>query len=407
MTPVTDGLMSIGTFSRASGLSIKALRAYHEGAILVPARVDPVTGYRSYHAGQITDAAVIQRLRSLDVPLDRVREVVHARDPEVTRRVLAGHAAAMQARLDDVTRIVGELQEGLELPGAHTPVHVRDEPAAHTLALQGEVTPSDFATFLGEAHARLRGMAERAGAAPTGPFGALYPPEVADDAATVFIQDYQLQLVPRMLRDLRPDLKIGFFLHIPFPPVELFAQLPWRRQILEGLLGADLVGFQRLGAEPAKRQRLEHRLGLCDERAPARFLAKHALGHEPVEVLHGGLRVRVVGCVVVPQEPDQPLQLADRLAARLLHGGQRVAERCLLRAVRAVPVGQMVQVPLEDLLLREGLLDLPRHRPDVLPLARGERGEGRDHPAAAAAWRLGRASGRRRAGRVDCGRRQR
>ncbi|HSI94252.1 MAG TPA: trehalose-6-phosphate synthase [Jiangellaceae bacterium] len=71
---------------------------------------------------------------------------------------------------------------------------------------------------------------------------------VADDGATVFVQDYQLQLVPRMLRELRADLKIGFFLHIPFPPGELFAQLPWRRQILEGLLGADLIGFQRAGA---------------------------------------------------------------------------------------------------------------------------------------------------------------
>ncbi|HET6729278.1 MAG TPA: trehalose-6-phosphate synthase [Jiangellaceae bacterium] len=71
---------------------------------------------------------------------------------------------------------------------------------------------------------------------------------VAEDSAFVFVQDYQLQLVPRMLRDLRPDLTIGFFLHIPFPPGELFAQLPWRRQILEGLLGADLVGFQRRGA---------------------------------------------------------------------------------------------------------------------------------------------------------------
>ncbi|HVU62729.1 MAG TPA: trehalose-6-phosphate synthase, partial [Phycisphaerales bacterium] len=43
---------------------------------------------------------------------------------------------------------------------------------------------------------------------------------------------------------LRPDVKIGFFLHIPFPPEELFAWLPWRRQMLEGMLGADLVGFQ-------------------------------------------------------------------------------------------------------------------------------------------------------------------
>lgn len=71
---------------------------------------------------------------------------------------------------------------------------------------------------------------------------------VADEGAVVFVQDYQLQLVPQLLRERRPDLKIGFFLHIPFPPSELFAQLPWRRQILEGLLGADLIGFQRDGA---------------------------------------------------------------------------------------------------------------------------------------------------------------
>ena len=64
------------------------------------------------------------------------------------------------------------------------------------------------------------------------------------EGATVWVQDYQLQLVPRLLRALRPDLKIGFFLHIPFPPTELYSQLPWRREIIEGLLGADLVGFQ-------------------------------------------------------------------------------------------------------------------------------------------------------------------
>ncbi|OBH41000.1 trehalose-6-phosphate synthase [Mycobacterium intracellulare] len=65
--------------------------------------------------------------------------------------------------------------------------------------------------------------------------------------ATVWVQDYQLQLVPAMLRDMRPDLTIGFFLHIPFPPVELFMQMPWRTEIVEGLLGADLVGFHLPG----------------------------------------------------------------------------------------------------------------------------------------------------------------
>ena len=69
----------------------------------------------------------------------------------------------------------------------------------------------------------------------------------AAEGATVWVQDYQLQLVPKMLRMLRPDLTIGFFLHIPFPPVELFLQMPWRTEITEGLLGADLVGFHLPG----------------------------------------------------------------------------------------------------------------------------------------------------------------
>ena len=71
--------------------------------------------------------------------------------------------------------------------------------------------------------------------------------KVAAEGATVWVQDYQLQLVPKMLRMLRPDLTIGFFLHIPFPPVELFMQMPWRTEIIEGLLGADLVGFHLPG----------------------------------------------------------------------------------------------------------------------------------------------------------------
>ncbi|WP_317496364.1 trehalose-6-phosphate synthase [Haloechinothrix sp. LS1_15] len=71
--------------------------------------------------------------------------------------------------------------------------------------------------------------------------------KVAGQGATVWVQDYQLQLVPSMLREMRPDLRIGFFLHIPFPPVELFMQMPWRADIVRGLLGADLVGFHRPG----------------------------------------------------------------------------------------------------------------------------------------------------------------
>jgi len=85
---------------------------------------------------------------------------------------------------------------------------------------------------------------------------------LAAQAATVWVHDYQLQLVPQMLREARPDLRIGFFGHIPFPPYEIFAQLPWRRQVLEGLLGANLLGFQR--AEDANNLlRAARRIGLA------------------------------------------------------------------------------------------------------------------------------------------------
>ncbi|MBI5088515.1 MAG: trehalose-6-phosphate synthase [Actinobacteria bacterium] len=68
---------------------------------------------------------------------------------------------------------------------------------------------------------------------------------VAAPGATVWVHDYHLQLVPGLLREMRPDLRIGFFLHIPFPPQELFMRLPWRDEVIEGLLGADVIGFQR------------------------------------------------------------------------------------------------------------------------------------------------------------------
>jgi trehalose 6-phosphate synthase len=89
----------------------------------------------------------------------------------------------------------------------------------------------------------------------------------ADTGAVVWVHDYQLQLVPEFLRGLRPDLRIGFFLHIPFPPSELYVRLPWRQSLLRGLLGSDLIGFQRPGAA-ANFLRLARRLlGLQTSRA--------------------------------------------------------------------------------------------------------------------------------------------
>ena len=65
----------------------------------------------------------------------------------------------------------------------------------------------------------------------------------ASEEDTIWVHDYQLMLVPQMVREKYPNIAIGFFLHIPFPSYEIFRTLPWREEVLQGLLGSDLIGF--------------------------------------------------------------------------------------------------------------------------------------------------------------------
>src|SRR6185312_12208616 len=59
----------------------------------------------------------------------------------------------------------------------------------------------------------------------------------------IWIHDYQLMLLPEMVRKVIPDISIGFFQHIPFPSYEIFRLIPWRQELLNGVLGADVIGF--------------------------------------------------------------------------------------------------------------------------------------------------------------------
>ncbi len=67
--------------------------------------------------------------------------------------------------------------------------------------------------------------------------------EIAEAGDVIWIHDYQLLLLPGLLRAVLPDVTIGFFQHIPFPSYELYRLIPWRNELLEGILGADLIGF--------------------------------------------------------------------------------------------------------------------------------------------------------------------
>ena len=188
--------LPIGAFSRASSISVRTLRNYHESGLLVPASVDERTGYRCYTVDQLADALVIVRLRALDVPLADVHRVIEARDPNVTTEILRGHEQRMLAKLDEVERIVRELQFGL--PATSTPVHVVDSEPIVVVEIRHTAQSSDLWTWIERAADQLcRVVGEHR--RPAEPIGALYTPALEDDSiedVTVFVAIDEPFLLP-------------------------------------------------------------------------------------------------------------------------------------------------------------------------------------------------------------------
>src|ERR1700748_863521 len=90
--------VAIGDFSRASHLSVKTLRHYHEVGLLEPSEVDPDNGYRYYSETQIPTAQVIRRLRGLHMPVADVRSVLAAPDIDARNRLIAEHLDRLELR---------------------------------------------------------------------------------------------------------------------------------------------------------------------------------------------------------------------------------------------------------------------------------------------------------------------
>ena len=113
MSNMDAEILSIGRFARLCGLSIGALRHYHEVGLLEPARIDPETAYRSYARSQLDDARLIGRLRELDLALPDVRAILGA-DPGERRRLLAGHRSRLQALAARVQRQIHWLNRTID-----------------------------------------------------------------------------------------------------------------------------------------------------------------------------------------------------------------------------------------------------------------------------------------------------
>lgn len=144
MSAESDNLLPIGRFARATGLTVKALRHYAEIGVLRPARVDATTGYRFYALAQTRTAALIARLRALDVPLAEVAVLLETDDHTLRerlkthRRVLADRLADAQRLLDELDRVI-DTEEDVVSKEAAQELTVTNVPARRLVVLRGRV----------------------------------------------------------------------------------------------------------------------------------------------------------------------------------------------------------------------------------------------------------------------------
>lgn len=164
--------MTIGDFSRATRLSAKALRFYHQVGLLEPAAVDPVNSYRLYDADQIHEARVIQHLRSLDMPVDEIKRALQTQGPAARREAITEHLQRMEERLAATQGAVTSLRE--LLAEASTPIEVRRVPAIEVAILHDTIELPALGSWFDETHRALREELGREGLEPTGPLGGLW-----------------------------------------------------------------------------------------------------------------------------------------------------------------------------------------------------------------------------------------
>ena len=204
--------LAIGDFSRATHLSVKTLRHYHDIGLLEPVDVDPDTGYRRYAPAQIGVAQVIRRFRDLDMPLDDIHAVLTAPDVETRNLVIAAHLARLEANLTRTQDAVASLRDLLAQPAAAAPIQHRHLPATPAAAITETVDQADALLWCQGALGELRATLAAQYLDPAGPAGGIFATELFADErgqATIFMP---------CTKEVRP---MGRVAPVVVPPVEL------------------------------------------------------------------------------------------------------------------------------------------------------------------------------------------
>jgi DNA-binding transcriptional MerR regulator len=175
------GYLSIGDFSRATHMTVKTLRHYHQVGLLEPAEIDPHTGYRRYATGQIPTAQVIRRFRDLGMPLEEIQGVLSAPDLRTRNERITAHLNRLEHDLGRTQSAIASLRDLLAAPSPesmHARIELRAVPAVPAAAIIGTVSAEESVAWLQGALGELYATLAAQNVPADGPAGGIYADEV-------------------------------------------------------------------------------------------------------------------------------------------------------------------------------------------------------------------------------------
>jgi DNA-binding transcriptional MerR regulator len=167
------GTLTIGDFAKATQLSVKTLRHYHDVGLLVPTQIDAASKYRRYGVDQTQSAQVIRRLRDLDMPLADIGAVLNAPDYTTRSEFIASHLARLESQLIETQNAVVTLRSLLEgSSDAPTIIH-RSEPAVHAAIISARVERPELSAWFDGAMREVWATVDAQHLRPVGSAGAV------------------------------------------------------------------------------------------------------------------------------------------------------------------------------------------------------------------------------------------
>src|SRR5579863_7794791 len=210
--------LPIGDFSRATHLSVKMLRHYHELGLLEPVEVDLDSGYRRYAAEQIVTAQVIRRFRDLDMPLQDIQIVLHAPDVETRNRVISNHLARLESNLARTQDTVASLRGLLDRPqDTSVPIDHRHVAATPAAVITDIVETAHVVAWYRGAMGEVAATLSAQDITPAGPLGGIFDTELFTQdrgRITIFLAcDPLPQPVGRVGTTIIPPAELAITVH--------------------------------------------------------------------------------------------------------------------------------------------------------------------------------------------------